>query len=188
MHPHYGPTTHPCKEPGPEMGWPSSCYRFRSDCSYSLAPASAGGPPYVHPPFSEMWFMFTGKSQFVTSQHFQNVTGKSQSIVTAFFGAFCMFKSHQLCLCETQYLSVITMKSIILQFVKKGTTTWCSITQQNTNSLLGSADYNTCMIQYMYDEYWKRVKMLHCPHASGWWMNISFTWSWVRQLLSSILL
>ena len=44
----------------------------------------------------------------------------------SFFGAFCMFKSHQLCLChicETQYLSVITMNSIILQFVKKGTTT-----------------------------------------------------------------
>ena len=109
----------------------------------------------------------------------------------SFFGAFCMFKSHQLCfyhICETQYLSVITMNSIILQFVKKGTTTWCSITQQNTNSLLGSADYNTCMIQYMYDEYWKRVKMLHCPHASGWWMNISFTRSWFHQLLSSILL
>ena len=42
------------------------------------------------------------------------------------FGAFFMFKSHQLCfchICETQYLSVITMNSIILQFVKKGTTT-----------------------------------------------------------------
>ena len=24
---------------------PSACYRFRSDCSYSLVPASAGGPP-----------------------------------------------------------------------------------------------------------------------------------------------
>ena len=86
----------------------------------------------------------------------------------SFFGAFCMFKSHQLCfchICETQYLSLITMNSIILQFVKKGTTTWCSITQQNTNSLLGSADYNTCMTQYMYDEYWKRVKMLHGPHG-----------------------
>ena len=95
----------------------------------------------------------------------------------SFFGAFCMFKSHQLCfchICETQYLSVITMNS--------------SITQQNTNSLLGSADYNTYMIQYMYDEYWKRVKMLHCPHASGWWMNISFTRIWIHQLLSSILL
>ena len=110
--------------------------------------------------------MFNGKSQFVTSQNFQNVTGKSQ--LSQHF--WCMFKSHQLCfchICEIQYLSVITMNSIILQFVKKGTTTWCSITQQNTNSLLGSADYNTCMIQYTYDEYWKRVKMLHCPHASG---------------------
>ena len=29
----------------------SSCYRSRSDCSYSLVPASAGGPPLLPPPF-----------------------------------------------------------------------------------------------------------------------------------------
>ena len=30
---------------------PSTCYRFQSDCSYSLVPASAGGPPLLPPPF-----------------------------------------------------------------------------------------------------------------------------------------
>ena len=62
---------------------------------------------------AENGFMFNGKSQFVISQNLLNVTGKSQ--LSQFFGAFCMFKSHQLCcchICETQYLSV--------KFVKKG--------------------------------------------------------------------
>ena len=29
----------------------STCYRFRSDCLYSLVPASAGGLPLLPPPF-----------------------------------------------------------------------------------------------------------------------------------------
>ena len=32
---------------------PSTCYRFRSDCSYSLVPASAGGPPLLPPPATD---------------------------------------------------------------------------------------------------------------------------------------
>ena len=35
--------------------YPSACYRFWSDCSYSLVPASAGGPPLLPPP---LFFLF----------------------------------------------------------------------------------------------------------------------------------
>ena len=66
--------------------------------------------------------MFNGKSQFVTSQNFQNVTGKSQlsQLFLVLFAclshinmAFITYARHNI------YLSVITMNSIILQFVKK---------------------------------------------------------------------
>ena len=43
---------------GPTMTAPSVCYRFRSDCSYSLVPASAGVPPPT-PPYSLTLFFLS---------------------------------------------------------------------------------------------------------------------------------
>ena len=44
------PCTHQCRR-SPLIS--SSCYRFQSDCSYSLVPASAGGSPLLPPPATD---------------------------------------------------------------------------------------------------------------------------------------
>ena len=41
---------------------PSACYRFRSDCSYSLVPASAGGAPLT-PPLTPHLFSFLSQTE-----------------------------------------------------------------------------------------------------------------------------
>ena len=44
------PCTHQCRR---SPLTPSACYRFQSDCSYSLVPTSAGGPPLLPPPATD---------------------------------------------------------------------------------------------------------------------------------------
>ena len=69
---------------------------------------------------SKNGFMFNGKSQFVTSQNFQNVTGKSQ--LSQFLVLFA-------CLSHINFAFVTYVRHNICQWYlwKKGTTTWCSI-------------------------------------------------------------